>query len=394
MTLNAYKPLQLDDLKRRIISIDSLSGEGETVLSCYLNTQQGRQACHQFIDDHAGQIMKSGSTNSGLSIDGAIRLIHQLVDQDWHNLTRGLAIFINCRQEQANHELIALPAAVSNQLSVYRSANILPLQRLLNTLENMTLLLLNDGVIQLHEIGPGYLKPLAWATAPQLEFYSDLKQGETGSSSAHRQLRLVRQSMLKRSGKPLLIAAQSASIDTVKAWLPKAIACKLMDTITLPYDLDQAQVNRYIQNQVNQVKFLQSRSIISNVKNSLQHKGHARVGVASTLDALKNLPIECLIIAENHEYPSLWKCTHCATFYNSLHHSAACSSCRHSKLQSADPVIEASWLAFHNRIPVITVDSDELRYMGGMACLLSQRQHSSILALTTQVPVKHLERVA
>lgn len=393
-TLNAYKPVQRDELVRKIQSVDSISTADEPVLSCYLDTRQGSHACHRFIDEQAQQIMNINDVSPAFRTDAAISQIHQLIDRKRHALTQGLALFTSCQQEHPNFEYLALPAPVKNLFSVYPSADIMPLQNMLNTFENITLLVFIDGVMQLYELNLGHLKPLAWAAAPHLEQQSDMRQANTGSTIAQRQLHSVCLSMLKLSSKPLLIAAQAANVESIKSWLPKKIAWRLMDTIELPTSLDHSQAKHYIRMTIQQLKSTQSRTVISRLINSLVQKEYARLGVASSIAALNNSDVECLVIAENYHQPNFWRCDHCATFYHSHNPSGVCSTCGHKNLVFANHVTEASWLAFRRHIPVILVDSDELRYMGGIGCLLSQKQEGGFASIPAQHQPGHLERVA
>jgi hypothetical protein len=394
------KPVQRDELIRKIKSIDSISGAQEPVLSCYLDTRPGSQACHDFIDNHAPQIMNSNLLDPGLNIDGAVSLIHQAIDKERHALTQGLAIFSNVQQERSNHEYLALPAPVKNQLSIYPSADIMPLQSMLNTLENITLLVFIDGVMQLYERNLGYLKQIAWASAPHLELRSDMRgdisDEKRKSAIVQRQLHAVCLSLLKLSSKPLLIAAQAGNIETLKAWLPKKIGWQLMDTIMLPQAINHSQAKQFIDTRINQLKSTQKHSVISRLVNSLQHKERACLGIASSIDALNNnYEVERLVVAENYQQPNFWKCAHCATFYHTRHPSGACLNCHHTNLVPANHVTEASWLAFRRHIPVTLVESDELSYMGGMGCLFGQKHDSSFESIPSQHHQSaHLERVA
>jgi hypothetical protein len=382
-----------NEIESTLDSIAAMSNRYNKVLSCYLDIRQGKDVCLEFIKVQAKHIQSTLFMNDRAVVKDLALQLEQLTEQSWDSKDVSLALFISQGEEIPMVKILRLKSPVDNQLSLYSRADILPLLNMQNGLTDRTLLVFIDGRIQIFDVDLGIIKPVAWASAPHLKNPQQDERKQIKSAPRDKHLHNVCLSLLKSSKKPLMIAAQSSEIEIIKSWLPKKISWKLNEDIILPYNVNQTGVFAFIQKHLLILQQAETQSYISMLLNSMRVKGPAITGPSASINALDNNQVSQLMIARTYGHQASWKCQHCGQVMSDLSTNDKCSCTESAAIKPWNPIIEASWLAYHNQVPVFQVDSDDLRYLGGIGCLLKQRQEADRLPLKP-LEYKHQQRLA
>lgn len=376
-------------LREKLSSLEAMQNPHNVIISCYLDTQHGPQACHDFI---AHQLEKPRHLAwcgiMGLpDLDLIKQDLESSINQNWHTQAKSLAIFACMGESCTQVEILPLPVSIDNQLSIYSRANILPLLNLLHINENSTLLSFIDGVIQIFDRDLGVSRPIAWAVAPHLSNDRYISDSSGNKGKPQNNLKNVCLSLLKSQKKPLIIAADPVHVDTIKAWLPKKIAWHFKNNIVLPYNLGQSRFIRYVEEQFALQRQIESQNLATRLINSLRFKGPAIAGHVATLDALKFHQVDHLLVSKEYAHSMSRKCIHCGSFNQGSHSDKHCSHCGKNPVIPWNAVIEASWLASKKNIPISVVESDDLHYAGGIGCLLRHNHKAAVHPI--QHPSQH-----
>lgn len=370
------KLLNYKRLMARMREIESMSTEDSLILSCYVDTDKGKQACCENISktfNHSRALMPH---NEHINVNKALNRLQLALNNNWHPQARGMAIFIDIHGE-SDSVVLALPSQVKEQLSIYPRPDLLPLMNLQGDFDNSTLLVFVNGIIQIYDIDLGRIKPVAWASAPHLQAASDHSYNHT---TANRKLQQVCLSLLRSLPKPLFIAAHTADISKIRSWLPSRIDWGQVSNIILPSGINHSKLLPFIQQEIKTLKLNHSQTTATRLLNSLRFHGPAMAGPVSTMDALYHHLANQLVIANNHAFRTDLKCNQCGNIASSFEFGKACSHCGQHKTVLWNPLIEASWLAYDQKIPVLLVDSDVLEYIGGIGCITFQPEQKQRLS--------------
>lgn len=388
-----YQPDSVEEMIEQLNDLKKFNDGNQAVISCYLDTQSGKQHCEDYIDEKLSQIMQSCTRADQHALSGLSQTFQSIVQQVWKPQVKGLCIFCSNLDTSPSFKAYLLRQSVGEHFMLYSKASILPMQRLLDDTANASVLTFIDDVIQIYNLSLGNIKPMAWAMAPQLSNRTYTSQSYDKKSFSHRHIQRVCLTLLKSQNKPLVIAANPDNLEKIKDWLPRKICWNITDTIALPYELGHSGFIDYLQDYQQQQMRLKHDYDGSNLLNSIRSNGAAVAGPVATLNALRERKVERLIISPHHTSSRNMQCLHCE--HLNLHaHNMRCSNCAQSMQEAWNPQIEASWLAFHQQIPVTRVDSEELQFMGGMGCFLKQDRKVEIQPLPAKVQVGRFERVA
>ena len=369
------KLTDMKTLRKGIIDLRQRMQADDQIISCYLDTQQGPEACVDFISEHLMTDDDAARQQPVPLNQKIVDIIHQLIQHNWNPAVKSLAVFSSYSNQQPQLAVFALASELKNRIGIYHEPDLRPLLSLFHPLQNSAVLAYLDNVIQIFDIELGKSKPVAWAVAPQLTSPFKADHGKTDSATS-KPLQQVYISLLRLSKKPLMIAASGPNLSRIKSWLPPRIGWKLQPDIVLPYYLGHRSLSDFIQDYLERQMRIESDNSATRLLNSLRCKGPAVAGPVPSLEALLNHQVDELIISQQSDEPLATPCSHCRKLC--LNHSAT-GNCRHCGQQlsrSWYPEIEASWLAFEQSIPVYQDSSHGLRYRGGIGCILKPRDNS------------------
>ena len=331
-------------------------------LSCYLDTRHGKDECKTFIEEAASSVRRTLEVVSRFEFDNALNMVREQIDSNWNSRAQGLAIFARGIAGGRFLSTLHLADTVPDSFVSYRTPEIVPLLAQRERASGFTLLALRGSGIQVTDVDSEGSKPAVWAAIasdglPRQNVASRLFR------RLDRRLRAIGRALAARSGSPLVVAGSGDRVDRMTECLPGRVRARGVEKLVLPESLAESDFVERARAHWMATRRVESAQFATRLLRVLRPRGLAVAGPVATEQALRENNADILVISES---PS------------------NLADCRW------DARIELSRLAWRQGIPIVTSESSELQYAGGMACVLRQRGVVKI----SPVPVSGLPRVA
>jgi peptide subunit release factor 1 (eRF1) len=166
-----------------------------------------------------------------------------------------------------------------------------------------------------------------------------------------------------RSGIPLVVAADGDRLEELVAWLPRRLKSRVVERLALSRCGSEAAAIDQARKHVAGTRDRESAELTARLVRVLRPHGSAVFGQVATEQAVRTGNADTLVVADGRVDAggSRW-----------------------------DARIELTRLARQQGIPVITSDSDELHYLGGVGCTLRRRS----VGRAAMLPSGRIELVA
>ncbi len=331
-------------------------------LSCYLDAQSGPDSCRQFIEDKAALIRPHLAGVTRLEFENALNMVYRQLEGAWHPDVKGMAIFARGLAGGRHLTAIQLAVPMRNSLAVYRAPEVLPLIALQDSQPVFMLLLACEGSVQVLKLDLGSVVPHAWPlrVLPHPTEPTAVRPLLSGSG-----LQRIHRLVSANTGMPLVVAADADSLPALKDCLPLRAASSLLHSLALPAGVDQVAAVDFVRRSVASARTEMRTELAVRLVRSKRVNGPAVTGQVATLEALGAGNAESLVIADGYDT---------------------------SGMPQWEAKIELPRLACAQGVDVIVADSDELRYLGGVGCLL--RQHQERRAMPRPAHFGQLDLVA
>lgn len=312
-------------------------------LSCYLDTRSGRHCCRQFVEDKAALIRPQLASVARLEFENALNMVYRELERPWHPDVQGIAVFARGLAGGRHLTAIQLAVPVNNSLALYRAPETLPLIALQDSYPPFTLLLVRHGSVQVLESSAGTVVRRAWARAPWSHpAVRKVPRGALFDSGLQR----IDRAVSANTGMPLVVAAEADSLPAVTTWLPQRAASRLLHRLVLPEGIGQAEAVDFARRAVTASRAETRSQLATRLVRATRLHGAAVAGQVATLEALREGVADMLVITDGYDT---------------------------SGMSQWEARIELPRLAIAQGVDVLVADSDELRYLGGVGCLLRQR---------------------
>jgi len=359
-------------LKGELALLAAVEPTDSPFISCYLDARAGKTACQRFLERKAAVMRPTLSGSARFAFENALAMLQRHLDVHWNAEAQGLAMF--ARGLAGGRHLSAMHFAVplENRLIMYRAPELLPLVELLQRDPPFTLLLGQAGRVQVLEVDLGVTTPRAWVDDARIPQTTSGTLNSPGARSLAARpmvrldspVRLIQRS-LAASSTPLLLAGDEVTLKKVADWLPQRAISRLIGTVAVPQGIDQREAVDLLRDRLAAIHADESLQLVSRVVTAIRTHGPAVAGHVATLEALCQGSVDTLLIAEGGrpESGALW-----------------------------DAKIELTRQACRQGTRVVLADSEELRYLGGVGCLLRQRHETRAMPVPTRLG--HLDLVA
>lgn len=352
----------MNALAEQISLLAKLEVDDSPFLSCYLDAQSGLPNCRQFVEDKAALIRPQLASVTRLEFESALNMVHRRLEGAWHPDVKGMAIFARGLSAGRHLTAIQLAVPVRNSLAVYRAPEILPLIALQDSQPVFMLLLASEGSVQVLKLDLGSVVPHAGplGVLPHPTEPAAVQPLLSGSG-----LQRLHRVVSANTGMPLVVAADTDSLPALKACLPPRAASHLLHSLALPADVGQVEAVDFVRRSVASARTEMRTELAVRLVRLMRLHGPAVTGQVGTLEALRVGNAEALVIADGYDT---------------------------SGMSQWEAKIELPRLACAQGVDVVVADSDELRYLGGVGCLL--RQHQERRAMLRPVHFGQLDLVA
>lgn len=361
-----------DDLDVELARLAAAEPGDTCYLSCYLDARQGPAACDDFLASKAELIRSTLEGTARLDFENALTMIERELERGWHPSIQGLALFAQGPAGGRFLSVLRFALPLDNRLVMYRVPEILPLLALKEQAARFSLLLARRSGLQLLDVDLGAATPKAWAVDRR---HSDGSEHPAGRGADMDDpygpiarlggpRHLIRRAVSACTD-PLLLAGDSIRLEDLGNWLPRRAAARLVATLELPSRIKLREAVALARDAFMAAMRQDGQRLAGSLVKGLRRSGQAVAGEAATLEALRAGRVATLVVAEGGlpaDGPGWF------------------------------PQLELGRIACRQGVPVVSADSDELRYLGGVGCLLRQRRGA--IAMRAPARPGRLELVA
>ncbi len=351
----------LQQLKAQTRLLAGVEADDAPYLSCYLDMRDGEAAARRFIAQRAHAIRADLHTAVMPDFEQALGMLLEELARPVHVGTAGLAVVARAAAGGPFLHVLRLAVAPRNHLTFYRVPAIAPLLSLDVLEQRFTLLLAREAGIQVLDVDLGRATPRAWAAWPP---------AGRGDGPVDRRARLLRAALRCTEGAPLVLGGEPRRLEEVLAWLPNRATARLAGTVRVPSHLRQREAVDEVVTRLGEERRAASAQLADRLIRSLCSGGPAVAGALAAFDALCSGAADRLVIVDDPEPAVRWVCDTCGHASSTAAATQRCAACGRAGLREWQGTSELVRLATQHGVPVELVDSDELRYVGGVGCLL------------------------
>jgi hypothetical protein len=140
----------------------------------------------------------------------------------------------------------------------------------------------------------------------------------------------------------------------------------------VPATLDQEAAVRFVQQRLAQRSDLQQQQAATRLLRAIRSGGLGVAGPVASYEALRADAVETLVIDPQHDFPAVRQCADCGKLQAAGATASHCSRCDGGRLADWAVAAELVRLALQRDIPVVATQSEDVRYLGGVGCLLRE----------------------
>jgi hypothetical protein len=342
-------------------------------LSCYVNPQAGRSAALAWFDERIAALREALCNRQGavmrLDLEQAAEMTRGALAALWDDegTPPGVAIFARGLAGGQYLSVVRLREPVRPSLSFYAVPDLTQTVSAQRCATPFTLILARRGGLQVLDVEGSEVVSRAWAALRPTARGSV----QTAAQSRER-FRVLRRALAGANETPLVAAGDGNCLDDLTAALPARALGRLSDVLRVPATLDQESAVRFVQQRLAQRSDLQHQQAASRLLRAVRTGGLGVAGAIASYEALRADAVETLVIDPQHDFPDLRQCTDCGRLQAAAKTAAHCSQCGGRRASEWAAAVELVRLALQRHIPVVATQSEDVRYLGGVGCLLRE----------------------
>jgi hypothetical protein len=286
---------------------------------------------------------------------------------DEERIPSGVAIFARGLAGGQYLAVVRLPEPVRPSLSFYAVPDLTQILSARRCEAPFTLILARRGGLQVLDVQGSEVVPRAWAALRPVARGSM----QTDAQSRER-FRVLRRALAGANEAPLVVAGDGNCLDDLTAALPARAVGRLSDVMRVPATLDQEAAVRFVQQRLAQRSDLQHQQAATRLLRAIRSGGLGVAGPVASYEALRADAVETLVIDPQHDFPGVRQCGDCGKLQAAGATASHCSRCDGGRLADWAVAAELVRLALQRDIPVVATQSEDVRYLGGVGCLLRE----------------------
>jgi hypothetical protein len=367
------------DYERELDVLASIEPSDALFLSCYLDLREGQSECTRFLERRLGELRSTLSGSTLLDLDQAVELVRAVLDEIWdepEGLPRSVAIFARGLAGGQALSVLPLDRRLSSRVRFYPVPDLVPLVGEPPTADAYTLLLARGGAVQVLDVQGDEFVSKAWAS-----YRPDTPSVDAGrASTSQRRLRSLFRGLASPYGSPVVVAGDGNCLDELVAALPARAAKRLRDVMRVPAQLDGPSAMAFVQRRVASRHDLRGERLAARLLRRIASGGPAVGGARQCHDALCRGRVESLVIAREPGLAAMQRCDGCGAIAP-VAAGGGCGHCGTARVSAWDPEVELARVARQKRVPVVAVEADRLRVVGGVACLLREPEEHRVVTM-------------
>lgn len=371
--------MELYDLQKNVRTLATMEETETPVLSCYLNTEQGRSSYQAFLDERTMLLKRIIPPEKQESFDRSLEHIEHYIRENAHaHDIKSIAAFVRTVE---NPFFIGLTFGVPlpNRLIVDRVPNIYHLVEMKNTYDRYVVVLMTREKASILEVNLGSVTRQTWSEYPALpervgrewtkEQYQHHRRKQT-EETIREKIKMVNKLISADGHSHLILAGDAHMVKRLKAKLPSHLRQKLIDSVFVKAndtssDIVEATLSSFIE-----FREQQSRNYVEMLQQAMYTNGLGITGTHATLECLRHARADVLILSKGYAPGPAWRCTHCQNIQIGQSQPNACPECSTTQFRRIDVKEEMVRLAQGSSCEMVVIqDSDFLMACGGVGCL-------------------------
>lgn len=336
-----------DHFEQQLATLAATRADGRGWLSCFVDRVQDTREQLAALLECALQTVPAAEreafNEAATKAADALRGQHS---KDW----RSLALFVHAGDTAERATVVPLAAATEPGVSWNPVPDVTPLLAVRGLHRPLAVIMARRGGVQLLEVRGTLVSQRAWTSRPQSG------PGNGRSPIADLWVRMLRRGLSAiGNAVPIVVAGDADQLETAVGWLPQRLRSRLLGTVPLAGRLDQRRAIAQVLDHVESLQRDEGRVVAARLVRTVQAGGRAVAGQAATREVLLGGGAETLIVAADGMAGTDGRC---------------------DRPQAS---LELAHLALQRGVAVTVVDSDELRYIGGVGCLLAQHAEQWVM---------------
>lgn len=362
-------PAPRNDLKHQLRQLATVEVGEAGFISCHLDLRDGIAASERFVARRADAIRAALPSGAREDFESALGMLRLQLRRPTEAGSQGLAVFARSLAGGSFLSSVPLGRPLKNDLSFYRVPDIVPLLPALDDEPGFTLVVVRNGALQVTDWDGSRATPRVWAAFASAGIAG--QDQRAGVAIPERRLQVVRRVLAAVSSTPLVVAGDASQLNAVVDCLPRRAAGRLAGVIDVPLAIPQQGVLPFVARRLADDRRASSERLVDRLVRALRGGGRAVAGELAVYQALRAGAADTLVIASEGTAAG-WTCADCDAVEGCAVPPAHCSHCGSQAVAEWRPVTEGVRLACQQGVRVVFDDSDRLRYLGGIACLLRQ----------------------
>ncbi|MCB1772426.1 MAG: hypothetical protein KDI88_02315 [Gammaproteobacteria bacterium] len=372
-------PHSASGLDLHLSALAAVDAGSAPFLSCFLDARQGEAACRDFLTDRYLELADGIPAAQRALLDEAMVMADAAFAHHWPSGVQTVAVFARPGCDERFLQVLPLVDAIPAQVDWYRLPRLLPLMEAAATRARFTMLLGRQGAMYVVDVTDGRAETRAWA--------SPRRTGPAKGQGPDPQTIALRRALLEQSALPLVVAAAAADVDDLVGWLPSRSRARFVERVEVPDYLDFNRAVRFVIEDFQDRRRLEEQLEVSRLIRASRDHGMAVLGPLACTEALRGGAVETLVLARGVSFPRVRYCQRCGAQDAWASGAVPCVECGEATPMPLDFANEIAYLAKRRRADIVFSDAEELRYLGGVGCLLPQSAEASAMPLPT--PRRH-----
>lgn len=384
--LTNFVPYSTANLDTQLSALASVEAGRAPFLSCYLDARQGVSACRDFLTDRSLELADGMPARQRALLDETMAMVDTAFGHHWPQGVATVAVFARAGADERFLHILPLIDVVPPQIAWYRLPQIFPMLEAATKTTRFRLLLSRGAAMYVIEVSDGRAKTRAWASPLRATAAVD------PISDRDPQTMALRRSLLERSSLPLVVAAAAEELEDIVRWLPGRCKANFVQRVAVPDYLDFNRAIRFVIEDFEDRRRLEAQLEVSRLLRASRAQGLAVLGPLACMEALRRGEVETLVLARGASFARVWHCQKCGNNHACSDAPVRCDMCGGAELSLFDFSIEIASLAKRGPVNIVFSDAEELRYLGGVGCLLTHPVDARAMPLP--VPPRRLDLVA
>jgi peptide chain release factor subunit 1 len=281
---------------------------------------------------------------------------------------KNMAIFASHKHNFLRY--ISIPIKVENLLVLDSSPYLRPLARILDELEDFTLVLVSSNSAKIFSISLGKIKDSRKLSADIMNKHkkggcSQARFNRLRRGAIHAFLTEVAEVLQKRDDDQIIITGPGNAKNQFVDLLPKNIQENVVDVIDIDID-DENKLLKQSIHLISEKEKRQSHEAVQHLKGEILRDGLAVYGIEETLNAVKKGQVELLLIEKDYKSRG-WICEHCQLVKEGV--KIICPYCG-NKTSEVDVLEEILEFAVRTDAEIEFTNDKEIKNLGNIGGIL------------------------